>query len=141
MGCTRQLLRVKAVVGISIWLFRLPLRLPGQTLPQPGSPTAAEPRFRPWEFATTLWERGIELPTTSGSDYSAMTLEELVREKEDVEDLIAEREHAAAEDSEGEDATTPKRRRAAKIRAETPENAVFDRMGFLGGTAVPIRAL
>jgi hypothetical protein len=40
-----------------------------------------------------LRKHGIELPATSGNDYGTMTLEELVRQKEHLEDLIAEREH------------------------------------------------
>lgn len=42
-----------------------------------------------------LRQQGISLPATEASDYQAMTVEELVREKERLEDLIAEREHAA----------------------------------------------
>jgi hypothetical protein len=64
-----------------------------------------------------LRERGIELPATSGNDFSALTIEELVREKENIEDLIAEREHAAAADSEGGGTATPKRKRGTKKRA------------------------
>ena len=39
-----------------------------------------------------LRQQGVNLPTGSGKDHGAMTLEELVREKEHLEDLIAERE-------------------------------------------------
>jgi len=44
---------------------------------------------------TWLESQGIHLPGASVSDYSSMTLEELVRQKETLEDLIAEREYAA----------------------------------------------
>ncbi len=53
-----------------------------------------------------LRHQGIALPAAEASDYQAMTLEELVREKERLEDLIAEREHAAAQQ-----ATKPRGRR------------------------------
>lgn len=39
-----------------------------------------------------LKSQGINLPTSPGADYSEFTLEELVAEKERLEDLIAERE-------------------------------------------------
>jgi hypothetical protein len=42
-----------------------------------------------------LESQGIHIPGASASDYSSMTLEELVRQKETLEDLIAEREYAA----------------------------------------------
>jgi hypothetical protein len=42
-----------------------------------------------------LESQGIHFPGTSASDHGAMTLEELVRQKERLEDLIAEREAAA----------------------------------------------
>jgi hypothetical protein len=42
-----------------------------------------------------LESQGIRFPGTSASDLSAMTLEELVHQKERLEDLIAERELAA----------------------------------------------
>lgn len=41
-----------------------------------------------------LRKQGIQLPDRGSQDYSAMTLEELVSEKERLEDLIAEREMA-----------------------------------------------
>jgi hypothetical protein len=65
-----------------------------------------------------LREQGIELPVTSGGNYSALTLEELVREKENLEDLIAEREYAAAEDAGDGRATEaqPKGSRATRKR-------------------------
>ena len=44
---------------------------------------------------TWLESQGVHLPGSSASDYSSMTLEELVRQKETLEDLIAEREYAA----------------------------------------------
>ncbi len=39
-----------------------------------------------------LRQQGINVPAGSGKEYSAMNLEELVLEKERLEDLIAERE-------------------------------------------------
>ncbi|HXZ17895.1 MAG TPA: hypothetical protein VEH77_18370 [Roseiarcus sp.] len=42
-----------------------------------------------------LESQGIRLPGAGGGDPNAMTLEELVRQKERLEDLIAEREFAA----------------------------------------------
>ncbi len=42
-----------------------------------------------------LESQGIQFPGASASDHSSMTLEELVRQKEKLEDLIAEREYAA----------------------------------------------
>ncbi len=52
-----------------------------------------------------LRKQGIELPVASAGDHSAMTLEELVREKENLEDLIAEREHAEPEEASDGDGT------------------------------------
>ena len=43
-----------------------------------------------------LRRQGINIPERGSKDATAMTLEELVREKERLEDLIAEREVAAA---------------------------------------------
>ena len=40
-----------------------------------------------------LRKRGIKIPGASGKDLSGKSLEELVREKEKIEDIIAEREH------------------------------------------------
>jgi hypothetical protein len=39
-----------------------------------------------------LKKQGIQLPVNTGQDYATMSLEELVTEKEKLEDLIAERE-------------------------------------------------
>jgi hypothetical protein len=41
-----------------------------------------------------LRKQGIQLPDRGSKDYTTMTLEELVSEKERLEDLIAEREMA-----------------------------------------------
>jgi len=41
-----------------------------------------------------LRRQGIQLPESSGNNYATMTLEELVAEKEHLEDIIAERELA-----------------------------------------------
>jgi hypothetical protein len=42
-----------------------------------------------------LESQGVQFPGASASDPSSLTLEELVRQKERFEDLIAEREYAA----------------------------------------------
>lgn len=44
------------------------------------------------EIDEFLTSQGIHLPSISEPDFSALTLEELVAEKERLEDLIAERE-------------------------------------------------
>jgi len=46
-----------------------------------------------------LRQQGIQIPTYSGMDYASMTIEELVAEKEKLEDLIAERELAPASEA------------------------------------------
>jgi hypothetical protein len=43
-----------------------------------------------------LRQQGVNVPATTGKDAAQMTLEELVMEKERLEDIIAEREMAAA---------------------------------------------
>jgi hypothetical protein len=55
-----------------------------------------------------LRKQGINLPSASIKDYSAFSLEELVLEKERLEDMIAERELAVheSESSTGVDATS-----------------------------------
>ena len=51
-----------------------------------------------------LRKQGIEMPGSSGGDYSEMSLHDLVAEKERLEDMIAEREMAEqAEGTEGEE--------------------------------------
>ncbi len=45
-----------------------------------------------------LRRQGFKLPAVTGKDAGAMTLEELVTEKERLEDVIAEREMAATTD-------------------------------------------
>ena len=40
---------------------------------------------------------GIELPGSKAANYSSMNLEELMQEKEKLEDLIAEKEFAASD--------------------------------------------
>ena len=42
-----------------------------------------------------LHKQGIQMPSSAARDHTAMTLEELVAEKERLEDVIAEREYAA----------------------------------------------
>jgi hypothetical protein len=61
-----------------------------------------------------LRQQGIAVPATEGGDYPSMTLEDLVREKETIEDVIAEREHAAQQES-GEKKAPGQRKRAAKV--------------------------
>nr|WP_092330513.1 hypothetical protein [Desulfosporosinus hippei] len=39
-----------------------------------------------------LRDRGIEIPVSAKKDFNSMTLEELVGQKEHIEDLIAEKE-------------------------------------------------
>lgn len=76
-----------------------------------------------------LRKQGIELPAGDAlSDYENLTLEELVREKENLEDLIAEREYAA--DQEEAEAEPPKparkrktRKAGGKRRAKKPASA------------------
>ena len=46
-----------------------------------------------------LRRQGIQLPVQPGRDYPSMTLEELVVEKEKLEDLIDEREIAGKEET------------------------------------------
>jgi hypothetical protein len=69
-----------------------------------------------------LRRRGIHLPKAGGADPDSLSLEDLVREKERLEDLIAEREHAAAQEvgagSEAEDTAKPRSR-----RGEAPASA------------------
>jgi len=64
---------------------------------------------------TWLESQGIHLPGASTSDYSSMTLEELVRQKETLEDLIAEREYAA----EQKPATKKPRRKGVRAGTKT----------------------
>jgi len=63
-----------------------------------------------------LRKQGIHLPASAGGDYDSMTIEELVRAKEDLEDLIAEREYEAEQQTaEAEEtAVRPKRPAGAK---------------------------
>jgi hypothetical protein len=51
-----------------------------------------------------LRQQGINLPQTSTKDGKAMSLEELTREKERLEDLIAEREMQVKEQAAAEPA-------------------------------------
>ena len=51
-----------------------------------------------------LESQGLQLPRAGANDPSSMTLEELVREKEKLEDLIAEREYAASQKAEAKPA-------------------------------------
>ena len=47
-----------------------------------------------------LRQQGINVPQSGGGNTSAMSIEELTREKERLEDLIAEREMAAKDTAE-----------------------------------------
>ena len=49
------------------------------------------------QVETWLRQQGINVPQSDSKKASAMSLEELMREKEQLEDLIAEREMAAKE--------------------------------------------
>ena len=49
-----------------------------------------------------LRQQGINVPASSSKDAASMSLEELVREKEQLEDVIAEREMAAGSESVAE---------------------------------------
>jgi len=51
-----------------------------------------------------LESQGIQLPRASAGDPGSLTLEELVREKEKLEDLIAEREYAITQKAEAKPA-------------------------------------
>lgn len=70
-----------------------------------------------------LRKQGIELPVTPGGDYGNMSLEDLVLEKEQLEDLIAEREYAAEEESAAETADGTKPKRKQKSRKRTGKRA------------------
>jgi len=72
-----------------------------------------------------LRKQGIELPASSGGDYHALTLGELVREKEQLEDLIAEREYAADEEGPGDEpaASNPRHRQAKHSGKGGPKKA------------------
>jgi hypothetical protein len=50
-----------------------------------------------------LRKQGIHLPNAGIREYSTLTVEELVSEKERLEDLIAEHEYAAMQPSSDED--------------------------------------
>ena len=70
-----------------------------------------------------LRRQGIALPAAEASDVQAMTLEELVREKERLEDLIAEREHAAAQQSATQKPRPSRKRPTAKAQQPEPKAA------------------
>jgi len=63
-----------------------------------------------------LRQQGISIDSGGGLEYSAMTLEELVREKERLEDLIAEREHAATQEAARPRARAQRKRPATQTR-------------------------
>jgi hypothetical protein len=63
-----------------------------------------------------LESQGIQLPSGSASDYGSMTLEKLVRQKERLEDLIAEREAAAEQ-------RLPPKKGGSEARVRGPANA------------------
>jgi hypothetical protein len=70
-----------------------------------------------------LGRQGIHLPPAEGSDYGSMTLEELVREKENLEDLIAEREHVAKQMGETQEPRGKRKRLATKASKLGAANA------------------
>ncbi len=62
-----------------------------------------------------LKEHGIDMPTPATIDAESLTLEQLVAEKERLEDLIAEREMAEAPAPSPEpEKTAPKRKRSKR---------------------------
>ena len=68
-----------------------------------------------------LGRQGIHLAPADGNNYGSMTLEELVRQKENLEDLIAEREHAAEQKAVAKKPRGKRKRIATK--ASQPESA------------------
>jgi hypothetical protein len=71
-----------------------------------------------------LRKYGIELPAGGSLDTDNMSIEDLVSEKEKLEDLIAEREYAAAHGDDGGEAgkarsKTKRKTRAKKASAES----------------------
>lgn len=68
------------------------------------------------EFLRT---HGIDLPSGGGSDRAAMTLEQLVFEKEALEDLIAEREYAMAQEQTVDEPQPAPQPAPAKPRKKT----------------------
>ena len=63
-----------------------------------------------------LESQGIQLPSAGASDLGSMTLEDLVRQKERLEDLIAEREAAAEQ-------KLPPKKAGSEARARGPATA------------------
>jgi len=59
-----------------------------------------------------LEKQGIQIADSGASDPASMTLEELVRQKERLEDLIAEREYAAEQKLGADKAAVEKRQPA-----------------------------
>jgi len=70
-----------------------------------------------------LRQQGISIAPGGGLDYSTMPLEDLVREKERLEDLIAEREHAAAQEAARPRARARRKRPATQARRREPAKA------------------
>jgi hypothetical protein len=66
-----------------------------------------------------LESQGIHIPGASASDYNSMTLEELVRQKEHLEDLIAEREYAVEQKPAAKKKPVAKKPRRGGVRAGT----------------------
>lgn len=70
-----------------------------------------------------LRKHGIELPAGGAADTGSMTIEQLIAEKETLEDLIAEREYAASQAAaEAQPApepakAAPRKKAAAKAKA------------------------
>jgi hypothetical protein len=54
-----------------------------------------------------LRSKGIALPGSTGRDEKSMSMEDLVSEKERLEDLIAEREYAAKQQAEAAEPKEP----------------------------------
>jgi len=68
-----------------------------------------------------LRKYGIELPAGGSLDTDSMSIEDLVSEKERLEDLIAEREYAAAHGDEdgGAGKTRPKGKKKTRAKKST----------------------
>jgi hypothetical protein len=71
------------------------------------------------EVDAWLERQGVHLPGASASDYSSMTLQELIRQKEKLEDLIAEREYAA--EQKPADKKPRRKARPAATKGQPPE--------------------
>ena len=69
-----------------------------------------------------LRKHGIELPAGGTADTGSMTIEQLIAEKETLEDLIAEREYAASQ-AAAEAEAAPEPPKAAPRKKAAPKKA------------------